>query len=287
MNLYDTSEVALSRAVEDIRFWLDSLARSGMVEEAPEEVLRRIRPLGELAEALKGVDYVQESVPEDLGVKRRVFREVSRLVKPSTILASSTSGLPISEVQRAALNPERCLTVHPVNPPHLIPLVEIVPGRETAEEVVEETYSFMQRVGKVPVVVRKEVPGFVFNRLAAALWREALDLVDKEVVSVEDLDRVVSAGLGLRLAVMGPFLTYQLGGGEGGLRHFIEHLKPAFTSWWRSLADWSAIPPSAVERAVKGAERMRIVQEKTYKELAAWRDERLTRIIRELYREPA
>jgi 3-hydroxypropionate dehydrogenase (NADP+) len=218
-------------------------------------------------------------VPEDFKLKKQIFREVSSLTKPSTIIASSTSGLSMTEIQKAALRPERCIIVHPINPPHLIPLVEIVPGKETSEDIVRTVYDFMTRLQKVPIIVREEVPGFVFNRLSAALWREALDLLDKDVATVEDIDKTIYAGMGLRWAIMGPFLTYHLGGGEGGLEHFIEHLGPAFSEWWKSMETWTSIPPSAVKKAVEGVKQMNGVKTKTYDELVRWRDEKLIELL--------
>jgi len=243
----------------------------------------KIKSTLNLRDAVKDADYVQESAPEDLELKKRVFREVSSLTRPSTIIASSTSGLSMTEIQKAALRPERCITVHPINPPYLIPLVEIVPGKETSEDVVETVYNFMSSLRKVPIIVKKEVPGFVFNRLSAALWREALDLLDKDVATVEDIDKAVYAGMGLRWAIMGPFLTYHLGGGEGGLQHFIDHLGPAFSAWWKSMEPWTLIPPSAVEKAVEGVKQMNVVKTKTYNELVRWRDEKLMELLELLF----
>ena len=158
-------------------------------------------------------------------------------------------------------------------------MVELVPGEKTSEEAIKITYEFMQKIGKIPVVLKKEVPGFLANRLAAALWREALDLLNKDVVSVEDIDKAVYAGMGLRWAVMGPFLTYHLGGGEEGLEYFVDHLRSAFSEWWNSMETWTSIPNSVVKKAADNVKRMKVVRENTYDELVTWRDEKLMELL--------
>ncbi len=278
----------LVRSRTYLRTWLELLNRKGGMEAKQlEQTMDKIKSTLSLRDAVEDVDYVQESAPEELELKKHIFREVSSLTKPSTIIASSTSGLSMTDIQKAALRPERCITVHPINPPHLIPLVEIVPGKETSEDVVETVYDFMLKLQKVPIIVRKEVPGFVFNRLSAALWREALDLLDKDAATVEDIDKAVYAGMGLRWAIMGPFLTYHLGGGEGGLEHFINHLGPAFSAWWKSMEPWTSIPPSAVKKAVDGVKQMSIAKTKTYDDLARWRDKKLMELLKLLFSQPA
>jgi 3-hydroxypropionate dehydrogenase (NADP+) len=283
VNLYDLSDDILIGAGDYIKRWLESSTRKGtMKEKQLEQITGKIKLTSSLMDAVEDVDYVQESVPENLGLKKQVFSKVSSLTKHSTILASSTSGLSMTEIQKAALSPEMCITVHPINPPHLIPLVEIVPGNRTREDVVKTVYDFMSELQKTPIIVEKEFPGFVFNRLAAALWREALDLLDKGVATVEDIDKAVHAGMGLRWAITGPFLTYHLGGGEDGLEYFIDHLGPAFSAWWKSMANWTSIPHSAAKKAVDGVKQMDIAKEKTYEELVEWRDKKLMKLLEAL-----
>lgn len=280
VNLYDVSNDILIDAKEFIRTWLKILTKKGAMEEKQlKQIMGKIKLTLSLRDAVRDIDYVQESVPENLELKKQVFSEISSMVKSSAILASSTSGLLMTEIQKAAVKPERCITAHPINPPHLIPLVEIVPGKETSEDVIKTVYDFMLRLQKIPIIIKKEVPGFVFNRLAAALWREALDLLDKGVATVEDIDKAVYAGMGLRWAVMGPFLTYHLGGGEKGLEYFIDHLGPAFSAWWKSMATWTSISHSAAKKAVDGVGQMELVKAKAYKELIRWRDEKLMKLL--------
>ena len=283
--VYDASEEVLSGVLERVRSNLMVMARGGLIgQDEVERALARITIVGSIREAVEDADYAQESVFESYEVKKSVFREMDQHAPEDIVLASSSSGLLMTEIQKATTRPWRCVIAHPWNPPHLIPLVEIVPGRETSEETIRTTYEFMEALGKVPIVVRKEVPGYVGNRLAAALFREAIDLVLKGVVTVEDVDKAVRAGPGIRWALMGPFLTYHLGGGPGGLKRFLEHLTPAFESWWKDMASWTEMPREAHEVLPKGVEKM--VKGRKYEDLVSWRDETLIKLLKLLYGGP-
>lgn len=166
---------------------------------------------------------------------------------------------------------------------HLIPLVELAPGEQTSEETVQSTYRLMEDIGKVPVILRKEVMGFIANRLSVALWREALNLVEKGVATAEDVDRAVSAGPGLRWAIMGPFLTYHLGGGEGGIEYIMRHIGDSKAKWLETMAKWTETPESAIQAAVRGVNEMEFVRGKTLEEMEAYRDERLVQLLRLLW----
>jgi len=286
VNLYDINPDAIISSLKYIRDWLEFLKVKGRIEAEQLEQIGGIKPASSLSEAVMDADFVQESVSEELELKKQIFSEIASSTPSSTVIASSTSGLSMTKIQKTVLRPERCVVVHPINPPHLIPLVEVVPGKETSEDVTGKVYDFMLKLQKVPIIVRKEMPGFVFNRLSAALWREALDLLDKDVATVEDIDRAVYAGMGLRWAAMGPFLTYHLGGGEGGLEHFIEHLGPAFSAWWSSMETWTSIPQSAMKKAVDGVKRMDAVKTKPYDKLSGWRDEKLMDLLELLSSSP-
>lgn len=166
----------------------------------------------------------KSSVPENLNVKKTVLSEIERYTPSHAVLASSTSSIPISETQVVLRKPERSIIVHPINPPHLISAVEVVPGAKTSKETIEATCSFMKSLGKVPVLLKKETPGFIANRLCAAMYREAISLVERSVASVEDIDKLISEGLGLRWSLMDQFEVWHIGGGRGGLRMFHEKL---------------------------------------------------------------
>ncbi|MFB0558899.1 MAG: 3-hydroxyacyl-CoA dehydrogenase family protein, partial [Candidatus Bathyarchaeia archaeon] len=219
--LHDLKEEVLREAVSRVENHVRFLVESGLDGDA-DSALELIETVTTLTKAVGSADFVMESVYESYEVKKSVFSEMDRVAPEDTILASSTSGLLMTEIQRAVeLHPERCIVAHPWNPVHLIPLVELSPGELTSRRTVERTCAVMENIGKVPVVLRKEVPGFIANRLSAALWREALDLVDSGVASVEDVDKAVRAGPGIRWAIMGPYLTYHLGGGAGGIEYLM------------------------------------------------------------------
>jgi len=270
--LLGRSDESLRRASERIESYLDFLRDHGMIKQ-----MGKLR-LTEDIEELRDAELIEECVVEDLELKRKIFSELEEVCRKETILASSTSGLSITEIQRVLKNPERSIVTHPINPPHLIPLVEIVPGEMTDRVTVERAKEIMESFSRVPVVLRKEVPGFIVNRLAAALWREAIDLVMKDVVSVEDVDKVVSFGPGLRWAFMGPFMVYHLGGGEGGIRHFVEHLGGAFSRWWSTMECWSELTEEMKEKIVKGTEEE--VGKRNLRELEKERDEMLVKLLR-------
>lgn len=189
----------------------------------------------DLARAVEQAEVVQECAPEREDVKLDLFARLDAAAPPAALLASSTSGLLASRIQSACARPERCLVAHPFNPPHLMALVEVVGGERTSPESIERALSFYRSVGKRPIHVRGEVVGHVANRLQAAVFREALHLVRTGVVTVEDLDAAMVDGLGPRWALMGPFLTFHLAGGDGGIRHFFDHLSDAYNTWFADL----------------------------------------------------
>jgi 3-hydroxyacyl-CoA dehydrogenase len=211
----------------------------------------RLRFESNLKDALAGVDMVQENAPESEPLKIKLFAEIDSILPPSAILASSTSGIPMSRIQSECKHPERCVTGHPFNPPHLIPLVEVVGGAKTSPETIERTMHFYTTVGKRALHIRKEVRGHVANRLSAALYREIAYLIDQDVVSVADADAAVCTGPGLRWALMGPNLIYHLGGGAGGIRHFFEHFAGPMAALWGDLSS-SELGPELQKKIVDG-----------------------------------
>lgn len=232
----------------------------------------------DMEEALRDVDLVQENGPERLQFKQDLFTQIASLVRPDTIIATSSSGLTCSSIQEglpASARPERCVVGHPFNPPHLIPLVEVVGGRQTSGATAERTVRFYEGVGKKAVHVRKEVVGHVANRLQAALMREVMHLLREDVVGLGDIDRAVSYGPGLRWGVMGPGMLFHLGGGEGGVRHMADHLLEPMMSWY-------AKSDPVIDDALKSKlveETMREVGARPYEELARQRDEQLVGLL--------
>lgn len=188
-------------------------------------------------EATAGADFVQESAPERLPIKQALLARIDAVLPPDVVIASSTSGLLASRLSERCAHPERVIIGHPFNPPHLIPLVEVVGGARGSPEAVVAAMAFYRAIGKHPIEIRKEVPGHLANRLQAAIWREAVHLVAEGVATVADVDAAISEGPGLRWALMGPHTTFHLAGGEGGIAHFLHHLMPAVTSWWDDLGN--------------------------------------------------
>jgi len=266
----DALPAALARAGEAARFLEEhGLARPAAVARG----LAALSATTEPGEAFTGATHVQECVREDLALKRELFALVDGLVPPDALIATSSSGLSISALQTAARRPQRCLAAHPYNPPHLVPLVELAPGALTAPEALERARLFYAAVGKEPVVLARDVPGYVANRLSAALWREAVELVRSGVATVDQVDRAVREGPGLRWSVMGPHLLYDLGGGAAGIRGHLEHLAATKTGMLRDLATWTDFPADSAEVLEAG-----LTVEKAgrgFEELSGLRDELL------------
>jgi carnitine 3-dehydrogenase len=206
------------------------------------------------AAAAAEADFVQENGPEREDVKHALYAALDEAARPDVVLASSSSGmLPTVIARGCPRHPERVVIGHPFNPPHLIPLVEVVPGEKTGEEAVERALAFYTAVGKKPIRLRQELPGHVANRLQAALWQEAYSLVDRGVATVADIDTAIAHGPGLRWAVLGPFLNQHLSGGPGGIAHILEHLGPPTEAWWRDLGQVT-LTPELNAKLVSGVE---------------------------------
>jgi len=266
------------RAVEIIEL----LQAEGLLEsDAVAASADRITTAAGLAQAVGGVQLVQENVAEDYDVKKQVYKAMDAETGSDVILASSSSGLLMTEIQKVTRHPGRCLVAHPFNPPHLIPLVELVPGEATDPETVAGMKRFYEELGKVPIVLNKAIPGHIANRLALALWREAVDLVVQGIASVEDVDKAVCAGPGLRWALMGPHLIYHLGGGEGGMDHFLDHFGPVFKPWWESMATWTTLPPET--KSVLTAGLKKEVGDRSLTDISRWRDEKLSGLLKLVY----
>ncbi|MDT7743732.1 MAG: ketoreductase [Actinomycetota bacterium] len=225
------------------------------LEADPDELLGRVRCEPDLETAVAEAAVVQEQGPEDPDLKRSLFARIGDAAPDDTLLLSSTSGILATTIARDLDDAvaARLLVAHPFNPPHVLPLVEVVAGERTAGDTVTRTAEFLRGVGKDPVVLHREVPGFVANRLQSALFREAVHLVRSGVVDAEELDRVVTGSLGPRWATGGPFLSFHLGGGPGGLRHMLAHLGPGMARRWRDLGD-PALDDETVDALATAAE---------------------------------
>ena len=231
----------------------------------------------DLAEALTGVDLVQENGPERLDFKQKLYGQLDELLAADVIIASSSSGLTMSEIQKgAAAHPERCVIAHPFNPPHLIPLVEIVGGAKTSEETIRRATEFYKSIGKRPVRVNKEMPGHVANRLQSAVQREVYYLVAEGIISAADVDTALSWGPGLRWGVMGNMMLNHLGGGSGGMEHFLEQFAGPLTAWWKTLGS-PVLTPEVQKKLIDSVHAE--VGSRSIDELAAERDEILLSLI--------
>ncbi|MFI7344023.1 3-hydroxyacyl-CoA dehydrogenase NAD-binding domain-containing protein [Streptomyces sp. NPDC050085] len=243
------------------------------------QLTARLRLEPDLALAVAQADVVQENGPERLPLKQELWQRIEQYAPANALLATSTSGIPATAIAGALRSPERLVVGHPFNPPHLIPLVEIVPGALTSAETVERARQFYASLGKQPQVLRKEVPGFVANRLQSALFREAVHLVATGVVTEQELDSVVTSSIGLRWAVDGPFRSFHLGGGQGGLPDFLAHLGPQMEAAWPALGTPSFDEPTL---ALLIAQAKEFLAEGSVTELAAERDHRQIALMRAL-----
>jgi 3-hydroxybutyryl-CoA dehydrogenase len=228
------------------------------------------------AEAVAGAGFVQESIPERLELKHALYREIEDALSLDAIVASSASGLLLREMQQGWRDPSRFILGHPFNPPHLIPLVELLANDATAEGVLERAEAFYKRAGKITIRVRREVPAHVANRLQAALWREAISLVQDGVASVEDVDKAIWAGPGLRWAAMGPHMLFHLGAGEGGLGEFCNRYRDSFHRWWDDLGEVK-LTPELTEQLFAGVRQE--ADRKSTDELSAERDALIVRYL--------
>jgi 3-hydroxyacyl-CoA dehydrogenase len=259
------AEAALKQFVEEA--W-PALKKLGL---APGASQSRVTFTADLPAAVRGADFVQENGPERIDFKKTLYRQLDEVLPPDVIIASSSSGLTMSEIQSAcAFHPERCVIGHPFNPPHLIPLVEIVGGAKTSEDTIQRASEFYTAMGKRTVRLHKEVPGHVANRLQAALAREVYHLVGEGVVSVSDVDTALCWGPGLRWGIMGQVLLNHLGGGQGGIEHFFHQFTGPLTAWWKVLGS-PTLTPELQQKLIDGVHAE--VGSRSIDELAAERDE--------------
>jgi 3-hydroxyacyl-CoA dehydrogenase len=265
------AEAALKRFVSTA--W-PALQRLGLASGASQN---RLSFTAALTEAVKDVDLVQENGPEKIDFKKTLYRQLDELLHPNVIIASSSSGLTMSEIQLgAAIHPERCVIAHPFNPPHLIPLVEIVGGAKTSEATIQRAAEFYMSIGQRTVRLNKEMPGHVANRLQAALAREVYYLVSEGVVSAADVDTALCWGPGLRWGVMGNLMLNHLGGGPGGIEHFLQQFTGPMTAWWKTLG--SPVLTSEVQKKLIDSVHAE-AGSRSIDELAAERDEVLLGLI--------
>jgi L-gulonate 3-dehydrogenase len=272
VRLWDGDAAALERAVGMVATLARELQASGLIGEDAAALVHRIRAVPELATALDGVEYVQENLPEQLPLKREIFARMDALAPAGAVLASSTSSIPASQFTEGLAGRVRCLVAHPVNPPYLVPVVELCGAPWTSPDAIERCRVLMQQVGQKPVHVKRELEGFVLNRLQGALLREAFRLVEQGVVDVDGLDTTIRDGLGLRWSFMGPFETIDLNAPAGLVDYCARYgeLYRSIATEQVSTAPWSPELIARIER-----ERREVVPAGQLRQRREWRDRRL------------
>jgi 3-hydroxyacyl-CoA dehydrogenase len=275
-------------AEANLRKYIDAawpaLTAMGLSKNASRE---RLGFTTDMKKALSDADLVQENGPERPDFKIKLFADMDAATPADSIIASSSSGITMSVMQSACKHPERCVIGHPFNPPHLIPLVEVVGGSKTSPETIRRAMDFYASIGKKPIHLRKEVVGHVANRLQAALYREIVYLIEQGVLDVADSDTAVCWGPGLRWGVMGPNMLFHLGGGEGGIQHFMEHLAGPMASWWKDLGTLTELSPQTKQAIIEGVAQE--AEGQSVDQLAQIRDEVLLGLLqlRAKYPEPS
>jgi carnitine 3-dehydrogenase len=241
-----------------------------------------VRLVTDLEEACASADFIQESLPEREALKIELLSRASRAARTDVVIASSTSGLLPTRLQSSMQGPERFLVGHPFNPVYLMPLVEICPGAQTSAESCERAAAFYRSMGMKPLRLRKEIDAFIADRLMEALWREALWLVHEDVATVEEIDDAIRYGPGLRWALMGSFLVYRLGGGEAGMRHFLEQFGPSLKWPWSKLTDVPEFDHALIEKIANQSDAQ--AAGRSIAELERIRDDGLVAVIGALKR---
>jgi len=275
---WDPAEDAETRLRHLVTAAWPALTELGLADGASLDNLTVVQTL---TEACAQADFVQESAPEDLELKRSLLADISAATPEDVVISSSTSGYGMSEMATRADHADRLVVGHPFNPPYLIPLVEVVGGEETSADVVEWTAAFFKHAGKSVIKMDHEVPGFVANRLQEALWREALHMVENGEATVEEIDLSITDGPGLRWALQGPMLTFHLAGGQGGMAHMLDHFGPSLLSPWTRLAA-PELTPELRDAVVEGCERE--AAGRSIDELVAERDRGVIAVLRALGR---
>ncbi len=278
VTIQDVNGELIGNSEKRILGFLKSMAEKGIIPmESIASLQNNLTSTTSIAEAVKDVDFIQESTLEKYEIKKGVIEEIDSSARNDIVLSSSSSGLLASKLQEYSRYPGRLVVGHPFNPPHIIPLVEIIKGNAD-EDAVQCAYDFYKEIGKVPIIINKEVPGHVANRIQAALWRESIDLVMNGVCSVKDVDAAVAFGPGLRWALMGPNMIFNLGGGPGGIEAFFGQFKPAFESWWKDMATWNEFPEGSKEALKEGLKEE--MGDRDMQEIAEWRDDKLINLLK-------
>jgi 3-hydroxyacyl-CoA dehydrogenase len=275
--VYDQSAASVEATLAFVKAALGDLAKESLAgSDSPEQILARLKPTTRLEEALEGADHVQESAPERVEVKRELYKKLDAIAAPTAVLASSTSGLPASSFTEHLQHRARCLVVHPINPPHLIPLVELVPAPWTDPAITQRAAALMTQVGQSPINLSREINGFVVNRLQSALLGEAFRLIQDGICNVADVDKAIADGLGLRWFFMGPFETIDLNA-QNGVAEYCRNLGPMYYGLAKEQADpreWDAALVKSIEK-----QRRLVTAEPALTARRGWRDRCLAALV--------
>jgi carnitine 3-dehydrogenase len=280
VTVFDASARGLERAEQEVPRRTRALvalerATQGIVERG----LLEFSQARSLLQAVKDADWVIEAIPEDVIAKQKLFDSIEQVAAPDALLSSSSSGLLPNDIFARCRRQDRCVVTHPLNPPELIPLVEVVPGTRTTAATVVRAQEYLRALGRIPILLKKPIPGYVVGRIAAAVWRQCIDLVLQGVIDVDELDRAVSLGPALGWAAAGPHLTYHLAAGDGGVTLFLQELLGSFEVWWGELATWQRLEPEQQRALIHSIER---AYKDKIEELRGARDRRLGGLLRAL-----
>src|SRR5256712_9804810 len=250
--IFDLNPEAMERA------WIEVERRTRALvalDRAPESIVERglteLERAQFVSEAVSDADWIIEAIHEDVAAKQKLLVGIEQQAGDDALISSSSSGLPPTEIFGRMRRLDRCLVTHPLNPPELIPIVEVVPTDRTSAASMNRAVEYLRSLGRFPIVLKQSIPGYVVGRVSAAVWRESIDLVLRGVISVDDLDRAVSLGPAIGWAAAGPHLTYHLAGGEGGIRCFTQHLLSTFQSFWRRLPHFPKLAPGLRRRVIQ------------------------------------
>lgn len=278
VRLMDLNQDVLNKIPEKIRANYEVFIKKGlMTYDELEIALKRIEIGSDIPWAVESADFCIESVPEDLSLKKDVYSQMDKFAPKRAILASSTSGQSITEISRITGRPEKCIIMHPLNPPHIIPAVEVVRGKSTSEETTTITVRLLKKIGRKPYLCMKEVPGFVITRLMTVILRESLSLINRGVASVEDIDTAMNAGLGLRFGLMGIFEVLNLTA-SGGLEMFFKNYSESIYQIWADVEELKEIPSDLAKKAVAGIKEE--LGDRSPEEIIKWRDEKLLELLK-------
>lgn len=283
--IFDVSMERVERALTHVRRELDFLVEKEILfADTAKKCMARIHPTTDMEEALRDVYFIQESGPESYEAKHRILEQVDQFAPTDAIYASSTSGLLITEIAKGSRYPERCIGGHPYNPPYLIPLVEITKGAQTTETCLQRAVQFYQDIHKEPIVLKKECMGFISNRLQLALSREGADMIMRGICTVEDIDKAVTYGPGLRWAFLGPYLLMELASVEGGFTKSDAHFRQSAQLWLKEMAKWEVYPECWTDVAQKQIydemEHRPIVQGRSTEDIIHYRDQMLIELLK-------